>query len=94
MNRRVGVVATIGPFNAGKDRLQRVVIVLADRVEFMIVATGTLHGHPADVVDHRRQHVVAVQVPCNLAIQRVFSNVAQRTFIPRARRKETKRHDC
>ena len=47
---------------AEQRRLQLVVILLRDRVEFVIVAARALHGQPEDAAAERSDHVVQVFV--------------------------------
>jgi hypothetical protein len=91
MHGRVGVIDTVGAVHSSKHRLQGVVIALRDGIKFMVVTTGTMDGGAGECLHHRHQHVVAVEVPANLAVNRVLAYIAQRTLIPRPRGDQAER---
>ena len=90
-HHRVGVIRAIRPLDPREHRLQRVVIGLRNRIELVIVTPRTLRRQAGDVVDHVGDHVVAVKIPGDLPVQRVFADVLQRAFIPRSRGQESQR---
>ena len=80
---RVSVEDLLRLFGSGEDRLQRVIVVLRERIELVIVAAGTVNRRTGERRHHRRHDVIAIQVTPDLPIKCVLANVAQRTLIPR-----------
>ncbi len=49
----------------------------------MVVTSCTVHRQTDKVIHHVRQHVVAIEIATNLAINRIFANIPQGALIPR-----------
>ena len=82
--RVVVVIRTIGAVDGGKNRLQTVIIIRADGIEFMIVALGAMHGHGAECIQRVGDHVVAVEVTGDFAIDFFLSDFGVTDEVPRA----------
>src|SRR5690606_31658015 len=63
-------------------------VALRDRIELVIVAASTLHREAREIVERAGEHVVAIEIAGDLTVERVLTNVAERTFVPRTRREK------
>ena len=77
MHRRISVVNAVSAIHAGEYCLQCVIVALRNRIEFVIVATGALNGRARERLHHRCHHVVPIQIPPDLPVNRVLSDIAQ-----------------
>ena len=91
---RVDVVGAIAFIGARENRLQAVVLVLRNRVELVVVAASAVDRRADKRGHHGGDDVIAVQVAADLAVERVFADVAQRAFVPRPGSEETGGHGC
>ena len=91
MNLQVLIVAAIGSFDTREHGLQCVVVALTDRVELVVMAAGTLNCQTAEITDYVAQHVIPIQIPGDLSVERIFANITQRTFVPGTRRQKSQR---
>ena len=66
--RRIKKVFFIRPVERREDRLQSVIVLLRNRVEFVVVALRAVDGDAGKGPHGIRHHVVAVEVPRNLAV--------------------------
>ena len=78
----VFVVRTIGAVDGRKNRLQTVIIICADGVEFMIVALGAMHGHGTECIQRVGDHVIAVEVTGDFAIDFLLSDFGVTDQVP------------
>src|SRR5260370_3652633 len=86
------MVESIALVGARENRLQCVVFLLGDRIELVIVATGAVNRRADERGHDGRDDVIAVEVATDFAVDRVFPNVAQRTFVPWPRSEEPGGH--
>src|SRR5207302_9374174 len=91
MHGRINDVNAIGPVHAGKHRLERVVVALADRIELVVVTSRALDGGAGEGLHHRGDHVVAVEVAADLAVNCILTDVTQRTLVPWPRSDKSER---
>ncbi len=84
----------VGPIEGGKDRLQAVIVFLRDRIELVVVAAGALHGEAAKRVEGRGDHVVAVEVAGDPAVDLGLRHFRMADEVPRPGRDETGRLDA
>ena len=82
LNSGVSVVKFVGFLDSCEDRLQGVVVGLADGIELVIVAAGTMRGRTCEGRHDCGHDVIAIDVPTNLPIDRVLTNAGQRAFVP------------
>ena len=82
----VWIVRSIHFIHAGKNRLQRVVILRGYRIKLVIMTTGTVNCGADEGGHHGRDHVIAVQVLRDLLVNRAVGDSHLRTFIPRPSR--------
>ena len=90
----IGIEHPIGSIKCREVRLQPVVIGLRHRIKLVVVTAGTLHGQAAKGIHRRGDHVVAIEIPSDLAVQLRFGNLRMPDKIPRPRRDETGRRDA
>ena len=79
----VWIVRSIHFIHAGKNRLQRVVVLRRHRIKLVVVTTGTVNRGADEGGHHGRDHVIAVEVLRDLLINRTVGDSHLRTFIPR-----------
>ena len=58
------VTADAVTFKPAEERQETVVVLLRNRVDFVIVAAGTIHGQPKKDLRRRQQYVVQIIVQC------------------------------
>ena len=90
----VGVVIHVGAINGGKDGLERVVVLLGDGVELVIVALGATDGERTEAADGVLHHVIAIKVAGDLAIEFGLGNFGVADVIPWASGDEAERGDA
>ena len=83
------IVSTICAVNCGKQRLQSVVVLLCDRIEFVVVAASALNGHTAECIQRIGHHVIAVEIASHLAVNLCLRDFHVTDVIPRASGDET-----
>ena len=95
LHRRViRVVIDVGAVDAGEDGVQRVVVLLRDGIEFVIVALRTLHGEAAHGADGVLHHVIAIEMPGDFAIELRLRHLRMADVIPRPCGDEPKRRNA
>ncbi len=62
VHRRVPIKDPIRPFDAGEHGLQRVIIGLWNRIELVVMASGTVNRGAVEHREDRADHVVAIHV--------------------------------
>ncbi len=90
---RVDVVLPVGSVDGGEDCLQAVVVLLRNRIEFVIVTPRTLSRQAAKRVEGRRHHVVPVEVPGDLAVDLGLRHFGVANEIPRPCGQKTRGFD-
>ena len=84
MEGRIGVVGTVGPVDAGKHRLEGVIVALRDRIELVIVAAGAMDGEALEGAHHRHHVVVAIEVLRHEMVDGVLTNADHEGVVPGA----------
>ena len=82
---RVDIVFLIRTIHRREHRLQSVVILLRNGIEFVVVALRALDGETVERLHGRRDHVVAIQMPRHLAIEFRLRNFGVTDQVPRSR---------
>ena len=90
----VGIKIHVRAVDPGEHGLKRVVVLLADGIELVIMALSALHGEAAEAADGVLHHVIAVQVSRDLAIQLRLRHLCVPDVVPRPRRDESERRDA
>ena len=93
-DRGIRVERLVRAVDRREHRLQRVVVVLRHRIELVVVALRALHRHAREGADRVAHHVVAVEVPRELAVDLVLADFLVPDEIPRSRRDEPERLDA
>jgi hypothetical protein len=93
MDGGIKIIAAVGLVHARKNSLKGVIIALRNRIELVIMAARTLHRAAGEGLHHGGDDVIAIQVTANLAVNRIFANVAQRALVPRACGQKSERDD-
>ena len=83
-HRGLGVIVPVLPVEGRKHGLERVVVVLRDRIELVVVALGALDRDARERADRVGHHVVAVEVPGDLAVGLRLGHLTVADLIPRA----------
>ena len=90
---RFEVKRPVGAVDAGEDRLQSVILLLRDRVEFVVVAPSAVYRQALKSRHGSRHHVVAIVRAGDLLVERPFPQLDVPDEVPGAGRDETRRHD-
>ena len=80
----IGRILPILAVDRRKDRLQRVVVVLRDGVELVVVALGAVDRDARERADRVGHHVVAVEVAGDLAVGLGLRHLAVADQVPRS----------
>src|SRR5205823_1975155 len=75
--------APVGAVDGGEHGLERVVILLRDRVELVVVALGAVDGQAHERADRVRHEVVAVEVPGHLPVDLRLGQLGVADEVPR-----------
>jgi hypothetical protein len=78
----VGEIGDLGPVDGREHGLQGVVILLADWVELVIVALGTMDRDGLEGVEGVGDHVVAIEVACDFSIDFGFWDFGMPDEVP------------
>ena len=90
-------VKVIRPFraiNRSEDRLQVVVMLLSKRIELVVVALRALDRHRTKRVERVADHLIAVRMPSDFAIDLGLRHFGMPDPIPRSRRDEAQPQDA
>src|SRR5438128_1155269 len=90
---RSAVIGPVAPVDAGEDGLQTVVIALGDRIEFMIVAAGAVHGEADEGGHGTGDHVISVDQARSLFFDGPLAELDVTDEIPGSGGEETRGHD-
>ena len=90
----VGVVDFVSAIERGENGLQAVIIELADGIELVVVALRALDGEAVEGVERVGDHVVAVEVARDFAVDFRLGHFGVTDEIPRAGGDETERLDA
>ena len=94
VQRVVGVVFPLGMIERGEDGLQRVVVLLRDGIELVVVALRAMDGGAAKSAGRIRHHVVAIEVARDFAVHFCLRHFEVPDRIPRPRCDEAERLDA
>ena len=90
----VRVVVHVCAVNCREHGLQRVVVLLRDGIKLVVVALRALNGERTKSADGVLHHVIAIQMPRDLAIELRLRHLRVSDVIPRPGGNETKRGDA
>ena len=94
VQRVVAVVFPVGAVERGEDGLQRVVVLLRDGIEFVIVALRAVDRGAAKGADRVCDHVVAIEVARDFAVGLCLRHLGVADVIPRPGGDEAERFDA
>ena len=92
--RRVGVVLPIGSIERREDGLERVIVFLSERIEFVVVALSAVNRHAAKGSQRVSDHVVAIEVTSDFAVDLRFGHFGVSDEIPGTGRDKSERLDA
>ena len=85
---RIDIILFVRAIHRGEHRLQAVVILLRDGVEFVVVTLRALHGQAVEGLHGVRHHVIAVQMARDHAVHLRLRHLRVPDEIPRPGRDE------
>ena len=91
---RIGITRPVGAVHASEDRLQAVIFLLRDRVEFVIMAARAMDGQAQECGHGVHHHIVAIVVARDQAIGLAFRQFNMPDKIPRPGGDETGGHNA
>jgi hypothetical protein len=86
---RVDFIRTRCAIDSGEHRLQAIVIRLGDRIEFVVMATRTVHREATKSGHGIRDHIVPVEITGDRLVECPFAKFSVSHKIPRPGNDET-----